>query len=96
MRAVLDIVLLVLQLAIWIVIAQAILSWLITFNVLNTRNQFVSTIWRTLQQVIDPFTRPIQRVLPSTGGLDFSPLVLILGIIFLQRIIIYYVYPGVI
>ncbi|RIJ13874.1 YggT family protein [Henriciella mobilis] len=96
MRALLDIVLLVLQLGIWVLIAQAILSWLIAFNVVNMRNQFVSGLWNVLHQVTEPFCRPIRNLLPRMSGLDLSPLILILIIIFLERVIIYYVYPAVI
>lgn len=95
MRPFLDIILIVLNLAIWVFIIQAILSWLIAFNVLNMRNQFVAQVWDLLRQVTDPVTRPIRRALPMTGGVDFSPLVAILGIFFVQRVIIYYIYPNV-
>ena len=95
MKAVLDIIMIIVQIGIWIVIAQAILSWLVAFNVLNTRNQFVDMVWRGLHQITEPVLRPIRKVLPSAGGMDFSPMVLILGIIFLQNVIIRYVYPNV-
>ena len=96
MRAVLDLVMIILQLGIWVLIIQAILSWLIAFNVLNTKNQLVASIWRALHQVTEPVLRPIRNFLPRTSGIDLAPLVLILGIFFLQRVIIYYVYPAVI
>lgn len=95
MRAILDIVLILLQLAIWVFIIQAVLSWLIAFNVLNTRNQFVAQIWRILQQLTEPVTRPVRRMLPPMQGLDLSPLVVILGILLLERVIVYYIYPNV-
>lgn len=95
MRAILDIVLILLNLAIWILIAQAIISWLVAFNVLNTRNPFVAQIWRMLHQVTEPVVAPVRRMLPRTSGIDFAPLVVIIGIIFLQRVIAYYIYPNV-
>ncbi len=95
MRAVLDIILIILQLAIWVFIIQAVLSWLIAFNVLNTRNPFVAQVWRILQQLTEPVTRPVRRLLPKMQGLDLSPLVVILGILLLERIIAYYIYPNV-
>jgi YggT family protein len=95
MRAVLDLVMIILQLGIWVLIIQAILSWLIAFNVLNTSNQLVASIWRALHQITEPILRPIRNFLPQTGGIDLAPLVLILGIFFLQRVIIYYLYPAV-
>lgn len=96
MRALLDVVLIVLNLGIWILIIQAVLSWLISFNIVNTSNQFVATVWRTLHQLTEPVLRPIRNFLPRTSGIDFSPMVLILGIILLQRVIAYYIYPNVI
>jgi len=96
LRAVLDIVMILLQLGIYVLIAQAILSWLIAFNVVNTRNRFVEGLWRMLHQITEPFCRPIRNALPKMGGIDLSPLILILIIIFLERVIIYYVYPNVI
>ncbi|MEE9379973.1 MAG: YggT family protein [Hyphomonadaceae bacterium] len=95
MKAVLDIILIILQIGIWVVIAQAILSWLVAFNVVNTSNQFVATVWRSLHQITEPVLRPIRRILPSAGGMDFSPMVLILGIIFLRQVIWRYGYPNV-
>jgi len=95
MRAVLDIVLIVLDLYVWLLIASAILSWLIAFNVVNTRNQFVSAIAEFLYRITEPVLGPIRRALPSLGGLDISPIVLILIIMFLQRVITYYIYPNV-
>ena len=96
MRAVLDIVLIVLDLYVWLLIASAILSWLIAFNVVNTRNQFVAAIAEFLFRITEPVLAPIRRMLPSLGGLDLSPIVLILIIMFLQRVISYYIYPNVI
>lgn len=96
MRAVLDIVMIILQLGIYVLIAQAVLSWLIAFNILNTRNGFVAGLWNLLQQITEPFCRPIRNALPRMNGIDLSPLILILIIIFLQRVIAYYVYPNVI
>ena len=95
MRAVLDIVLIVLDLYVWLLIASAILSWLIAFNVVNTRNQFVAAIAEFLFRITEPVLGPIRRSLPSLGGLDISPIVLILIIMFLQRVITYYIYPSV-
>ncbi|WP_322515228.1 YggT family protein [Rhodopseudomonas palustris] len=95
MRAILDIVLIILDLYIWLLIASAILSWLIAFNVVNTRNQFVSAVSEFLYRITEPLLGPIRRLLPSLGGLDISPIILILLIMFLQRVITYYIYPSV-
>ncbi len=95
MRAILDIVLVVLNLYTWVVIIGAFLSWLIAFGVVNMRNDLVRTAWNLFLALTEPFLRPIRNVLPSTGGLDLSPIVLLLGIMLLERIIIYYIYPNV-
>ena len=95
MRAVLDIVLIVLDLYIWLLIAAAILSWLIAFNVVNTRNQFVAAVAEFLYRITEPLLAPIRRRLPSLGGLDISPIILILIILFIEKVIAYYIYPAV-
>lgn len=93
MRAILDVVLIALDFYTWIIIAAAIFSWLYAFNVVNPRNQVVGMIGNMLYQMTEPLLRPIRRVMPSLGGLDLSPLALLLGIVLVQRLIIYYVYP---
>ena len=95
MRAVLDIIIIVLDLYVWLLIASAILSWLIAFNVVNTRNQFVAAVAEFLYRITEPLLAPIRNFLPSLGGLDISPVILILVIMLIQRIISYYIYPNV-
>ncbi|PZO04126.1 MAG: hypothetical protein DCF30_01220 [Hyphomicrobiales bacterium] len=95
MRAVLDVVLLALQIYTWLLIISAVLSWLIAFNVLNTRNQFVSTVWDMLYRITEPVLRPIRNMLPNMGGIDLSPIILLLLIFFIQRVIVLYLYPAV-
>jgi YggT family protein len=95
MRAVLDIIMIVLDLYTWLLIASAILSWLIAFNVVNTRNQFVAAVAEFLYRITEPVQGPIRRRLPNLGGLDISPIILILIIIFIERVIMYYIYPYV-
>lgn len=63
---------------IFVLIISIVLSWLIAFNVVNTNNQFVNIIWRTASQVTEPVLRPIRQILPSMGGLDLSPLIVII------------------
>ncbi len=65
----------------WIIIASAIMSWLIGFGIMNFSNPMVRQIWKGLEAVTEPLLRPIRRMLPNTGGLDFSPLILILACI---------------
>jgi YggT family protein len=93
MRALLDVILLALELFTWAIIAVAIMSWLITFNVINVYNDFVRSIWNGLNAVTDPALRPIRRFMPSLGGLDISPIILLLIIFFIERVIRYNIYP---
>lgn len=95
MRALLDVFGIVLDLLIWVMIIQAVLSWLLAFNVVNPRNQLVGTIWRMTNQLTDPLLRPIRSVVRPIGGMDLSPMVLVLIIILIQRVIGLYIYPNV-
>ncbi len=95
MRAVLDIIMVALNLYTWVIIAGAILSWLIAFGVVNIRNDIVRSVWNLFLALTEPFLRPIRYFLPSTGGVDISPIILLLGVMLVERIIIYYVYPNV-
>jgi YggT family protein len=78
---------LLLQVLMWVIIAQAILSWLVAFNVINTQNQFVRSLLNALDRMTSPLYRPIRRILPDFGGLDFSPMVLLL-LIYALRILL--------
>ena len=71
---------------IWIIIIQAVLSWLIAFNVINTNNRFVYSIGNALYQLTEPVVGRVRRFLPTPSGIDFSPMVVIIGLIFLQRV----------
>ena len=95
MRAILDVVLLALDIYTWIIILSAIFSWLYAFGVVNPRNQFVATIANLLYQVTEPALRPIRRFLPNFGSIDLSPIVLLLIVFLIERVIVYYVYPYV-
>ena len=95
MRAVLDIVLLVLQIYIWLLIAAAVLSWLVAFNVVNTRNQVVAMLLDFLYRLTEPLLRPIRSMLPNLGGIDVSPVILILIILLIENVIVRYIYPYV-
>lgn len=77
----------VISLYVWILIASAILSWLVAFNVVNTRNRVVYLIGDFLYRVTEPALRPIRRVLPNLGGIDISPVVLILLLWFVQNLL---------
>ena len=71
----------------WIIIIQAILSWLVAFNVINTHNDFMRTFLGALDRITEPLYRPIRRILPDFGGIDFSPLVALLIIIAIQMLL---------
>ncbi len=77
-----------LGLYIFVLIASAIFSWLCAFGVVNARNPFVAMVGQFLYAVTEPVLRPIRRILPATGGIDLSPMVLIIGIWFIQSVII--------
>ncbi|MCV0394556.1 MAG: YggT family protein [Rhizobiaceae bacterium] len=71
----------------WLIIASAIFSWLYAFNVINSRNQFVGMVGDFLYRVTEPALRPIRRFLPDLGGIDISPIVLLLIIFFIRQIL---------
>ncbi|MEK9826852.1 MAG: YggT family protein [Alphaproteobacteria bacterium] len=78
---------LVLGLVVWALILSAILSWLVAFNVVNVRNQFISTVGNFLYRVTEPMLRPIRRYVPDFGGVDVSPVILILVIYFIRSVL---------
>ncbi|HEX9903993.1 MAG TPA: YggT family protein [Propylenella sp.] len=86
MYSLLNLISTVIQIYIYILIASAVLSWLIAFNVVNTRNQFVAMLADALFRLTEPALAPIRRVLPNFGGLDLSPVVLILLLFFLRNL----------
>ena len=75
----------------WIVIASAIMSWLVAFGVVNVRNQFIRVVVDLLYRVTEPVLRPIRRFLPNLGGIDISPVVALLLIIVIQHVIANYI-----
>ena len=78
----------VIQLYIWVIIASAIFSWLIAFNVVNTQNRFVYSVADMLYRVTEPSLRPIRSVLPNLGGIDISPVILILILMFITNVVL--------
>ena len=77
----------VVELVIVLVIVNAVLSWLIAFDVINTRNRMMNNVVRTLDALTDPLLRPIRRVLPNLGGIDISPIILLLLLQFLRLLV---------
>ena len=84
---------LALNLYTWVLILSAIFSWLYAFNVINSSNQFVSAIGSFLYNVTEPALRPIRRVLPNLGGIDISPIILLLLIFFIRSLMWNTIYP---
>ena len=82
-----QVALIVIELYMWAVIIGVVLSWLVTFNVVNTSNRFVALVGDFIYRLTEPLLEPIRRMLPNLGGLDLSPMVLILGLIFVRGVI---------
>ena len=78
----------VVTLYIWVLIASAVLSWLVAFNVVNTHNRFIYTVGDFLHRVTEPALRPIRRILPNLGGIDVSPVVLIILLWFVRDLLV--------
>ena len=95
MLALIQTVVLALDLYWWIIIASAVFSWLYAFNVVNPRNQVVSTIGNMLFRITEPALRPIRRFLPDLGGIDISPIILLLIIFFIRQFLITTVAPAI-
>jgi YggT family protein len=86
-RALIDILLMLLWVLSWIVIVQVILSWLYAFNVINPGSGFMRSLTEALEKITEPLYRPIRKVLPDFGGIDFSPLVLLLAIAIVSKLL---------
>ncbi|GAB4064827.1 YggT family protein [Ancylobacter sonchi] len=77
----------IISLYVWILIASAILSWLVAFNVVNPHNQVVRSVGEFLWRVTEPVLAPIRRLLPNLGGIDISPIILIIGLYFIRNLV---------
>ena len=76
----------------WIIIVQAVMSWLIAFNVINTHNDFVGQLWYVLDRITEPLYRPFRRIMPDFGGLDLTPMVVLILLIIVQGPVMAYLY----
>jgi YggT family protein len=94
MYAILSLISTVIDIYIWLLIAMAVLSWLVAFNVVNTSNRIVYTIGDFLYRVTEPALRPIRRIVPNLGGIDVSPVILILILIFIQNLLLHDLGPA--
>jgi len=90
MRPVVELLLLVIDIYKWVVIGQAVMSWLVAFGVINTYNRFVAQLGEMLFRLTEPALRPIRNLLPNLGGVDISPFILLLLLWFMQRLIVEY------
>ena len=93
MQAILAVILYILAIYRFVLIVMIIMSWLISFNIINTRNQFVEGLWRVLNQLTEPVLRPIRRIMPNFSGLDISPIIAFIAIYFLELVINIYLLP---
>ena len=87
MYSILQLVSTVITLYIWALIISAVMSWLVAFNVINTQNRFVYMVGDFLYRITEPALRPIRRFIPLLGGIDITPVVLILGLIFARNLL---------
>ena len=87
MQSLFQILMLILDVIWFIVIAHVIMSWLISFQVLNTRQQLVAQVWYGLNRMLEPLYSPIRRILPSMSGIDLAPLILLIGVYALRIIL---------
>ena len=88
MNALADLIYAVFSIYIYVLIATAIISWLTAFNILNTQNQFIYTVLGFLYRITEPVLRPIRRIIPPLGGVDLSPMILILALYFIRNLIV--------
>ena len=88
----LDILSILLNILWWIIIVQAVMSWLIAFNVINTHNDFVGQLWHVLDRITEPLYRPFRRIMPDFGGIDVTPMVVLILLIILQGPVMAYLY----
>jgi YggT family protein len=87
MQAVIWLINEILNLYWWVIVIGAVLSWLVAFEVINTRNRFIAMVLDFTYRLTEPALRPIRRVLPDLGGIDISPVLLLLGIMFAQKLL---------
>ncbi|UUP17434.1 YggT family protein [Nitratireductor thuwali] len=95
MTALIQTIIMALDIYWWLIIGSAIFSWLYAFNVVNPNNQFVGTIGNFLYKVTEPALRPIRNVMPDLGGIDISPIILLLLLFFVRQFIITTVAPAI-
>jgi YggT family protein len=95
MRAILDLIVVVLHLYTYVIIISAVLSWLVAFNIINLHNDLVRSLWNGLNALTEPVLRPIRQKIPDLGGIDISPVIVLLLLYFIEQVIFLYIYPFV-
>ncbi|MBA3942251.1 MAG: osmotic-shock protein [Sphingopyxis sp.] len=88
----LDILAILLNILWWIIIVQAVMSWLIAFNVINTHSEFVRQLWQVLERITEPLYAPIRRIMPDFGGIDLTPMVVLILLIIIRGPVMGYLY----
>ncbi|MBS0565743.1 MAG: YggT family protein [Proteobacteria bacterium] len=88
MTPILDALFLFLRVVFYVMLAQVIMSWLINFQVLNLRQPAVARLWDLLNRALEPIYAPVRRIIPATSGIDFTPMVVIIGILLLEKLIV--------
>lgn len=90
LNPILWLILTILDLYVYVVIAAVVMSWLVAFNVVNGSNPIVRQVWRAINVLTEPLLRPIRRIMPNMGGIDISPIILLVAIQFVRYLIVYY------
>ena len=90
MQSLLWLILQIINIYIYILVVWVVMSWLVAFDVINLRNRFVRMVHDVLNRLTDPVMRPIRRILPNLGGLDLSPLIVFVLLMFIQRLLLEY------
>ena len=85
----------ILDLAWWLIVISAVFSWLIAFNVVNLSNSFVRQVYEFLIQVTEPMLAPVRRIMPNLGTIDISPIIVLIGISFLQYLWAFTIFPAI-
>ncbi len=88
----LDILAILLNILWWIIIVQAVMSWLLAFNVINTHNEFVRQLWYVLERITEPLYRPLRRIMPDFGGIDLTPMLVLILLIIIRGPVLSYLY----
>ncbi|MBL4907812.1 MAG: YggT family protein [Sneathiella sp.] len=90
MESVVNLIATIIEIFVYLLVANAIMSWLVAFNVINTQNQFISSVGQFLYKITEPVLRPVRKIIPAFGGIDISPIVLILLLFLIRNLMFEY------